>query len=524
MKKKITYTLMAAICSAGIGCTNLDEHLPGQYTTKADVTNVGYGVSGNANKPTPNDGMASAFNQLLNGHATNGGFFAVQEGGTDEAVITQKGGDWYDGGLYIRIHQHNFSPQTWAINDTWNNAYNGIFQCNALLPGGTTPIADPTANQIAQLRFLRAFFHWQIMEVFGNGKIIKTAGADADQVTRKQMYDFIESEVLAAIPDLADGMQDYGRVSKGAAYAFLTRFYLNAQVYTGTPQWQKVIDNAEALHQLGVYSLAANYGDVFSYDNCCNNGVNEIIWTIPFDQSTGPNSYWHEMTLHYPSQLTWNFANQPWNGFATLEAFYNSYDTLKDKRWANNFIHGQQYASDGTTPLLDLAFTKGYPHGANLNYTPKINELYPNSWRAGGARFGKFKFKLGAQQNDDNDFPLLRLGEVLLNEAEAYFNLNGYADPTGLALIKQVTDRAGATVPSPMTPATLLEERGRELFVEELRRTDMIRLNGNVYVNGTWWEHPAADGTDTHNLMAIPIEQINAAAPTAHKLTQNPGY
>ena len=33
------------------------------------------------------------------------------------------------------------------------------------------------------------------------------------------------------------------------------------------------------------------------------------------------------MTLHYSSQLTWNFEAQPWNGYAALEEFYNSYDS-----------------------------------------------------------------------------------------------------------------------------------------------------------------------------------------------------
>jgi hypothetical protein len=524
MKKKITYTLMAAVCAAGVGCTNLDEHLPGQYTQPTTVTNPGYGVATNANKPTPNDGMAAAFNQLLNGIATNGGFFAVQEGGTDEAVITQKGGDWYDGGLYIRIHQHIFTPQTWSINGAWNDAYGGIYQCNSLLPGGASALTNPTPDQNAQLRFLRAFFHWRIMELFGNGKIITKAGVDAPQVTRTAMYNFIESEVLAAIPDLSTSVQDYGRVNQYGAYAFLSRLYLNAEVYTGTAQWQKASDAADKVIQSGLYTLAANYGDVFSYDNCCNNGINEILFTVPFDQSTGQGATWHEETLHYPSQLTWNFSAQPWNGFATLEDFYNMYDNA-DVRKQVNFLTGQQYASDGVTPLLDLAFTKGYPNGANLNYTPQINELYPNSWRAGGARFAKFKFKFGAQQNDDNDFPLLRYGEVLLNRAEAGFMLNGWADGTALSYMKMITDRAKAPLASPMTSAELLKERGRELFIEALRRTDMIRLNGNVYVNGTWWEHPAADTQGTqHNIMPIPIEQITAATGTAYPLTQNPGY
>src|SRR5260370_16463035 len=112
-------------------------------------------------------------------------------------------------------------------------------------------------------------------------------------------------------------------------------------------------------------------------NNCCDMEDEwETIWTVAFDQSTGQGATWHNMTLHYPSQLTWNFTTQPWNGFSTLEDFYNSYDNA-DKRKASNFIVGQQYASDVTTPLFDLAFTKGYPNVANLNYTPAINAPYP---------------------------------------------------------------------------------------------------------------------------------------------------
>jgi len=67
----------------------------------------------------------------------------------------------------------------------------------------------------------------------------------------------------------------------------------------------------------------------------------------------------------------------------------------------------------------------------------------------------------------------------------------------------------------------MLAERGRELFIEALRRTDMIRF-GN-YITAAWWEHDV-DGNENHMLMAIPLEQINAAISTQYPLTQNPGY
>lgn len=512
MKSLTKYTLMTSLLIGGVACTNLDEQLLDRYTQKFTPSNQGVGNKNNVNKSQPSDGLQGAFSKLLNGHATNGGFFAVQETGTDEAVITQKGGDWYDGGLYIRMHHHEFSPQTWAINDTWSNAYSGIFQCNTLLAEAGT-----TANAKAQLRVLRAYFYWQLLDVFGNVKIVTAANSDAPQKTRAEVYDFVVSELVAALPDLSAGKQDYGRISQGAANALLSRVYLNAKVYTGTSRYDEAIAAADAVLNSGVYSLSADYASIFSPDNVENP---EHIFVIPFDESTGQGSFWSQMTLHYPSQLTYKLQQQPWNGFSTLEDFYNSYEAT-DKRRAANFIVGPQKDINGN-PILDLAYDKADEDGPEVNYTPKINELFPNGSRQAGARFGKFSFKIGQSPNADNDFPILRLAEVILNKAEAICRKSGnWADASAVALIDQLRTRAGVGTIAPLTEGKFLAERGREMFVEEIRRTDLIRFG--VYGNA-WWEKSADPNAATHTLMAIPIEQIQASASSTYKLTQNPGY
>ncbi len=510
MKNLLAYSLVTALFVGGSACTNLDEELQDRFTADFKPSNQGVGNKDNVNKAQPSDGLQGAFSKVLDGTAGNGGFFAVQEGGTDEAVITQKGGDWYDGGLYIRMHHHEYSPQTWGINDAWSQSYGGIFQCNTLLEAATT-----TAPQKAQLRVLRAYFYWRLMDVFGNIPLVVKAGVDVPQSTRAEAYAFIESELLAAIPDLSPGKQEYGRVSQGAAYALLARLYLNAKVYTGTAQYQKCIDAADKVINSGVYSLSPSYSAIFDPKNVENV---EHIFVAPFDESTGGGAVWPMMTLHYPSQLTWKFQSQPWNGFSTLEDFYNSYEDA-DLRKKANFIVGPQYDLSGEIQLLDLAFDKGDPDGAGLNYTPKINMLYPNASRQAGARFGKFSFKVGQKNDADNDFPLLRYSEVLLNKAEAAFRLGDAG--TAVSLIDQLRTRAGVGTIAPLTEGKLLAERGRELFVEALRRTDLIRFG--VYGNA-WWEKQVDPKADQHIIMAIPIEQMQASASTAFPLKQNPGY
>jgi len=72
-----------------------------------------------------------------------------------------------------------------------------------------------------------------------------------------------------------------------------------------------------------------------------------------------------------------------------------------------------------------------------------------------------------------------------------------------------------------MTEADMLAERGREMFIESIRRTDMIRFGAYF---GTWWENPGDPDAAHHGIMAIPTEQIQAALGTANPLTQNQGY
>jgi hypothetical protein len=157
-----------------------------------------------------------------------------------------------------------------------------------------------------------------------------------------------------------------------------------------------------------------------------------------------------QMTLHYPSQLTYKLASQPWNGYSTLEEFYNSYEA-GDKRRANNFIVGPQTDLSGN-PILDLAFDKADEDGAAINYTPAINELAPNGSRQAGARLGKFSFKIGQNDNMDNDFPLLRVGEVMLNRAEALARLGGgFNGAAALPDVNLLRARAGVAALGSLT-------------------------------------------------------------------------
>lgn len=512
MKDLLRYVMIFALSLGVFACTDLDEEIEGDFTEDFEPANQGVGQG----EEGVNDGLQDAFARLLNGTANHGSYFSVQEISSDEAVITQKGGDWFDGGIWLVMHRHQFAPAgLGGINGAWGDTYGGIFQCNDLLQNSS--LSDAGA---AQIRMLRAYFYWRLLDLFGRVKIVTVPGVDAPQATRLQVYDFVESELLDVIPDLPAGKAEYGRTNQSAAYALLARLYLNAKVYKGLGAFdptdlQKAVDAADEVINSGLYSLSTNYGDVFSPTN--TNNV-EHIFVAPYDEATGTGMNFAQMTLHYPSQLTFRLAQQPWNGYSTLEEFYNSYEN-SDERKAASFIVGPQVDLNGN-PILDLAFDKADEDGAAINYTPEINQLAPNGSRQAGARLGKFSFKIGQNPDMDNDYPILRYGEVLLNKAEALARLNGFDDATALGLVNEIRDRAGVSDFLTMTEGDLLAERGRELFQEALRRTDLIRFGA---WGDAWWEKPAhADAFK--DLFPIPIEQIQASQTSPNQLTQNPGY
>ena len=139
--------------------------------------------------------------------------------------------------------------------------------------------------------------------------------------------------------------------------------------------------------------------------------------------------------------------------------------------------------------------------------------LAPNAFRQAGARVGKFEFASGAGSSLNNDYPLIRLGEIIMIKGEAAFRQGKTA--VALAAINQVRTRAGMPAYTSLTLDDIYNERGFEMFAEATRRSDQIRFGK---WNLPWWEKGTSE--PFRALFPIPQQQINANP----NLTQNPGY
>jgi len=154
--------------------------------------------------------------------------------------------------------------------------------------------------------------------------------------------------------------------------------------------------------------------------------------------------------------------------------------------------------------------------GAPLSFTPEVNIIEKGAnLEVTGIRAYKYPIDYVHADNGfvDNDYPYFRYADVLLMKAEALLRTNNAAG--ALTIVNNIRADRGATPLASLTLDNLLDERGRELYLESWRRQDLIRFGKFLQ---PWQEKPASD--PRYLLFPIPNGQL-AANPN---LVQNPGY
>lgn len=172
-------------------------------------------------------------------------FFNLQEVPTDEVIYTWAGGDNMEDIQYVK----------WGASDTWVNAmyyriYYSIALCNEFLRNVTTEklaAFDPAERAeierfAAEARFLRALTYSHAMDLYGHVPFVTekdpVAAFFPPRIARADLFNYIEQELIAVADLLPEASQNqYGHVSRAAAWALLAKNYLNAQIYTGTARY-----------------------------------------------------------------------------------------------------------------------------------------------------------------------------------------------------------------------------------------------------------------------------------------------
>lgn len=471
--RKFVYAALATLFLAG--CTDLEDTLYDKIPEKEFPENEKQAAL-----------LSTPVYAPLQDFIDWGGWWFCQEIPSDEMTAPTRDTDWDDGGKWRVLHTHSWTNTTEAVAAMWSRFYRGVSEANRLIDLTFSPAlpAEDAQLAIAKLKIMRAYYYYLLIDNYGDVPYVTSfvdAPENPEKVDREIIFENIVADLEESIPFLSDAAPK-NSVSKGMAYSLLAKLYLNAEVYTGTPQWVKAEEACDSVIGLGVYSLEADPLGPFVTENGTSS---ENIFTIPYDEDNYTGFNLHMRTLHYIHDRTFDMSVGPWNGFAAMEDFYNTY-TDKDLR-KKGFLVGQQYSSTGAE-LFDEAA------GAPLVIDPRIPALYMDASysaveiRMSGARVAKFEIKLGAKENLSNDFPLFRYADILLMKAEAMIRQGKNGDD----YVNEVRNRAGLDDWNNVTLEMLLAERGRELFWEAHRRQDLIRFGE---FTKSWWEKPVSDAS-----------------------------
>jgi hypothetical protein len=502
--------------------------------------------------------IGSAYGSWRNVFGGERTLWAAQEYTSDEFCIPRKPYGWYDGGIHQRLHLHDWTSEDECFGAVWTYAYEGVTNCNRLLfqiESGQIPLTagkeyDATVGEI---RVLRASFYYVLCDIFGNVPLITKydvpVGFLPEQNTRLEIYNFIVQEITESIPALSDDhtVDTYGRFNnKWSVYALLAKIYLNAEVWSGNPEWEKCLTICDLIINSGKgFILEAVQRDCFKEQN---QNSNELIWTVPFDEIFGPYQPLNVIALPQQSSQTYNLRSTGWGGLTSIPQFIDTFDPV-DKRVTDGWIRGQLYSSSGEALTVSSGTLTGQPMIV-VNFIPGID----SSEEIHSFRPMKYEVPMGSDPiNMSNDSPIIRYADILMMKAECLLRL-GRAGAG--ELVTQVRMRSFPTDPSKatVTDAQLLEgssydyglrdithgqyrgtthEGGAEInfgrFLDELgwefcgeghRRQDMIRFgifNRKSYLS--FKAHPSGDW-DYRNIAPIPLNALN----TNSNLKQNPGY
>ena len=501
MIMKTRYILATALLAlAASSCTDLDVDVKSKLT---EYPSSEIAMEGK---------MADAYYAFRKPLGNN--YNRYQTFSSDEATGLSFDGDYYDGAENVNPTLHTFqannTPGNW-----WSDLASGITKCNKLI----NELADDTTalskRYVANLRTVRAFYHFILMDSYGDVPILNKI-YDSNEVIerqpRKMVAEFIEKELVESLPELstANDASTYGKPNKWMAEALLVKLYMNWGVYTcgnvadydpattANPKLNEAVKYCDEIVKSGLFNLSDNYREKFLYNNGYQ--IKDFIYAMPYDCVTdyksGEGNYYGRYrtfrkidsgtpTGYYSGKMSHSCAgicamNPEFADLFTLKGDERNKCVLSGKVFMHDAITGEETSVPYLYKGQQLEFTKTLTLKEGGEAQLNAGATY-DGWRQG---YRSIKFYPNPTEYSkyarcqSNDVPIFRYADILLEKAEAI--LRG-ATATNGDTPQSLFNQIRAYVNAPLldhTPSLkeLLDERGREFFDENWRRNDMIRF------------------------------------------------
>lgn len=536
MKNIIKITLAAAVLGITASCTDLDVDVKSKYTEYP-------------NDPVAIEGKMSdvyySFRQALGNN-----YNRVQTFSSDEATGVSFGTDYFDKGENIHPSIHNFmsgdDPASY-----WTDLASGITKCNKIIEE-----FKETPKVAAPARLMRAFYHFILMDSYGDVPVLDHLPADNEAVVRsprKEVAEFIEKEVKECLPDLSDknDASTYGKPNKWMAEALLVKLYINWGVYTcgdvtkydvATTKNSKLDECVKYCDDIigsGLFNLNDPYRKKFMFDN--GPQIKDFIYAMPYDKVSAQGLLYGRYRAfrriddgdtqgYYGGKMGKSCAgicamNPEFADLFCLEGDDRNDAVLKGKVFIHDAITGGEtdkpYIYKGTQLELTKTITLQEGGLATLNCGAT-----PDGWRQG---YRSIKFYPNPNEYSaynryqSNDVPIFRFADIILTKAEA---IKRGATATNGDTPQSLFNQIRSYVHAPLlyhdpSLQEILDERGREFFDENWRRNDMIRF-GTFESEYGFHRHSNPDARFDKTCRILPVPDDILKENTNWE--QNPGY
>ncbi|WP_370225603.1 RagB/SusD family nutrient uptake outer membrane protein [Mesoflavibacter sp.] len=402
---------------------------------------------------------------------------------------------------FQQIDDMTHTPVNSNLKNIWDWMFAGVNRANYILEFQDKTDFEGKEVIIAETRFLRAYYYFELVKWFGPVPLKETRFELGDETSIPRspvsdVYGLIESDLQYAINNLEYTAPQIGRVTKGAAQALLGKAYLYQDKFSDAAN---VLDN---LIQFGPYDLVDDYNTIF--ENAGENGV-ESVFEVQYTDAEGAG--------FGCLQCSEGNVAVGFNGIRNYDGpvFDSGFSfNVPTQDVVDEFEAGDLRKDVAILDIEAWANTTGATYGTGYEHTGYFNRKYIA--RQGDANLG--------DQNltNPNNYRAIRFADVLLMAAEA-FNRSGIDDTKAQLYLNRVRERAfgdtshNVTVTGTALTDAIYHERRVELVGEGHHFFDLVRTGRGNQIPGFT--------SNKNELFPIPIEEIQFSNGNWQ---QNPGY
>lgn len=392
------------------------------------------------------------------------------------------------------------TPVNQQLRDIWSWMFAGVNRANYILEFQDKIDFEAKNEIIAQARFLRAYYYFELVKWFGdvplavNKRIQFGEQFNIPRTPKAEVYALIEEDLMFAAANLPATQAQEGRITSGAAQALLGKAYLYQNKFAeAAAAFEPVIN--------GPYSLIEDYSVMFEPESENNS---ESIFEVQYTDKEGAGFgclQCSEGNVAVGFNGIRNYSGPVFeSGFSFNVPVQEVVDLFSDDDVRKDvaILDIEEWAAE-----TGATYAEGYEHTGyyNRKYIAREGDLNTGD----------------ANLTNPNNYRAIRLADVLLMAAEANFKKTSPDEEKAREYLNMVRERAGLDAVS-LSGSSLLnqiyEDRRLELVGEGHRFFDLVRTGraaGEI------------DGFQTgkHELFPIPAIEIEL---TGNIWEQNPGY